>query len=98
MSLRRGTVDKRALHARVDGLLPPERMAAVELYLAEHPEEQERWSDYAEQRRGLREALAMVPDERLPQRLLRLARRLAGEQARIGRPYTQVRRKPPGEL
>jgi hypothetical protein len=44
MSLRRGTVDKRALNARVDGLLPPERMAAVELYLAEHPEEQERWS------------------------------------------------------
>ena len=95
MSLRRGAVDTRALHARVDGLLPPEQMAAVELYLAEHPEEQERWSDYAAQRQGLREALAMVQDEPLPQRL-RLARRLAGEQARIGRRHTEVRRKKSG--
>ena len=69
MSPRRGTVDKSALHAHIDGLLPPERMAAVELYLAEHPEERERWSDYAAQRQGLREALATVPDEPIPQRL-----------------------------
>jgi anti-sigma factor RsiW len=47
MSLRRGALDTEALQARVDGLLPPERMAAVEVYLAEHPEERERWSDYA---------------------------------------------------
>jgi anti-sigma factor RsiW len=76
MSLTRGAVDIEALHARIDGLLPPERMAAVELHLAEHPEEQQRWSDYAAQRQGLREALAMAPDEPIPQRL-RLTRRLA---------------------
>ena len=96
MSLRRGALDTEALQARVDGLLPPERMAAVELYLAEHPEERERWSDYAAQRQGLREALATVPDEPIPQRL-RLARRLAGEQARIGRPHAEVTRKTPAD-
>jgi anti-sigma factor RsiW len=77
MRLKRGVVETEALHARLDGLLPPERMAAVERYLAEHPEERERWSDYAAHRQGLREALAMAPDEPIPQRLLRLARRLA---------------------
>jgi anti-sigma factor RsiW len=76
MSLTRDAVDIEALHARVDGLLPPERMAAVELYLAEHPKEQERWSDYAAQRQGLREALAIAPDEPIPQRL-RVGRLLA---------------------
>jgi anti-sigma factor RsiW len=91
MSLRRGAVDIEALHALIDGLLPPERMAAVELYLAEHPEEQKRWSDYAAQRQELREALTMAPGEPIPQRL-RLAPRSAREQARIGRRQTGVRR------
>jgi anti-sigma factor RsiW len=76
MNGRLGAIDAEALHARLDGLLPPERMAAVELYLAEHPEEQKRWSDYAAQRRGLREALAMPPGEPIPERL-RVTQQLA---------------------
>jgi anti-sigma factor RsiW len=75
MNRKRCAVDAEALHARLDGLLPPERMAAVERYLAEHPEEQERWSDYAAQRRELRAALAMPPGEPIPERL-RVARLL----------------------
>ena len=69
-------VDAAALHARLDGRLPPGRVAAVDLHLAEHPEERERWSDYAAQRRGLREALAMPQGEPIPNRL-RVARLFA---------------------
>jgi anti-sigma factor RsiW len=76
MSRKRGAVDAEALHARLDGRLPPERAADVDRYLAEHPEEQERWSDYAAQRQGLREALAMPPGEPIPERLW-VARRSA---------------------
>jgi anti-sigma factor RsiW len=76
MSVRRRAVDAAALHARLDGRLPPERVAAVERYLAEHPEEQERWTDYAAQRQGLREALATPPGEPISERL-RVARLLA---------------------
>ena len=76
MSRKRGAVDAEVLHARLDGRLSPERAAAVDRYLAEHPEEQQRWSDYATQRQGLREALAMPPGEPIPERL-RVARLLA---------------------
>jgi anti-sigma factor RsiW len=76
MSRKRSAVDGESLHARLDGRLRPERLAGVELYLAEHPEEQRRWSDYAAQRQGLRKALAILPGEPIPERL-RVARRLA---------------------
>jgi anti-sigma factor RsiW len=64
-----GAIDTAALHARIDGRLPPERMAAVDRYLAEHPEEQRRWLDYAAQRQALREALVMPACETIPERL-----------------------------
>jgi anti-sigma factor RsiW len=64
-----GAIDAAALHARIDGRLPPERMAAVDRYLAEHPEEQRRWSDYAAQRQALREAFVMPVCEPIPERL-----------------------------
>jgi anti-sigma factor RsiW len=64
-----------ALHARIDGHLPPERAAAVDIYLAEHPEEQRRWSDYAAQRQDLREALAIPPGEPIPEHLRVAAKR-----------------------
>src|SRR5262249_21735030 len=69
MNGRRGAVDADALHARLDGRLPPERAAAVDRYVAEHPAERERWSDYAAQRRGLREALTIPPGKPVPERL-----------------------------
>jgi anti-sigma factor RsiW len=87
-------IDATALHARLDGRLPPEGVAAVDRYLAEHPEERERWSDYAAQRRGLREALAMPHGEPIPDRL-RVDPVVRREQARIGSRQTELRRAAP---
>ena len=64
-----GAIDPEVLHALIDGRLPKDRVAAVDRYLAEHPEEQRRWSDYAAQRQALREALVMPPCEPIPERL-----------------------------
>ena len=64
-----GAMDPVVLHALIDGRLPKDRVAAVDRYLAEHPEEQRRWSDYAAQRQSLREALVMPACEPIPERL-----------------------------
>jgi anti-sigma factor RsiW len=56
MSGIRPAVGEDDLHAWLDGRLSAERAAAVDLYLAEHPEKQERWSQYAAQRQALRAA------------------------------------------
>src|SRR5271156_6751212 len=69
MSGMRVEVGEEELHTRLDGRLPAERAEAVDLYLAEYPQEGERWSQYAAQRQGLREVFAMSPDEPIPARL-----------------------------
>lgn len=75
MSGTRGEVGEEELHAHLDGRLAVERARAVDMYLADHPEERERWSQYAAQRRALRQAFALSPDEPIPARL-RVARLL----------------------
>jgi anti-sigma factor RsiW len=64
-----GPIGEDDLQASVDGRLPPERAAMVETYLAAHPEERERLSQYALQREALRAALATSPEEPIPTRL-----------------------------
>ncbi|MBV8457686.1 MAG: anti-sigma factor [Acetobacteraceae bacterium] len=81
-------VDEGDLHAQVDGLLPPHRAAAVDEYLAENPDAQARFSQYAEQRQALRAALATqagpIPDR------LRVARIRAERRHRRYRQLAQI--------
>ncbi len=62
------------LQAFVDGHLPDGKRAEVEAYLAEHPDEATRLDAYRAQCAQLRELFAPVLDERLPERLTKLAR------------------------
>jgi anti-sigma factor RsiW len=62
-------VDEDELHARIDGRLPSHRAAAVDAYLSAHPEEEARFSQYAEQRHALREAVAAQSAGPIPDRL-----------------------------
>jgi anti-sigma factor RsiW len=71
-----GPVGEDDLQASVDGRLPPERAELVEAYLAAHPEERERLSQYTEQQEGLRAAFAISFEEPVPARL-RVAHLLA---------------------
>jgi anti-sigma factor RsiW len=64
-----GPVEEDDLPARIDGRLPPERAEMVDTYLAAHPEERERWSQYAEQREALRAAFGAQPGGPIPTRL-----------------------------
>lgn len=57
------------LHAYADQLLPPERIAHVEKFLATHPAEQARVHDWQQQNRMLHNFLDPVMDEPLPLRL-----------------------------
>jgi anti-sigma factor RsiW len=57
------------LHAYVDGILPAERAAEIEAYLAEHPEDAARVSSYCEQTGALHRAFDPILDEPLPKRL-----------------------------
>ena len=57
------------LHAYVDGVLPPARVAEVDAYLAERPEEAARVAAYREQLVALRREFDAVLDEPLPKRL-----------------------------
>jgi anti-sigma factor RsiW len=61
-------VDEDDLHAYIDGRLPAERAEAVLAYLAERPEEEARFAQYAEQRRELRAAFAGRADGPTPNR------------------------------
>lgn len=61
------------LHAHIDGQLAPERQAALQAYLAQHPEEAQRLAAYRAQTRGLRTLFAPVLMETLPPRLVRAA-------------------------
>ena len=62
-------VEEDDLHARIDGQLPRERTEDVEAYIAAHPEEQARFSQYAEQRQALRAAFAAQLGGQIPARL-----------------------------
>ncbi|MCC7483781.1 MAG: anti-sigma factor [Burkholderiales bacterium] len=59
------------LHAYVDGALPPARVAEVEAYLAERPEEAARVASYRGQIQALRREFDGVLDEPVPERLRR---------------------------
>lgn len=61
------------LHAYADGLLPAERRAEVEAWLAAHPEDAARVHAWAVQNRALHEAFDGVLNEPLPLELVRAA-------------------------
>src|SRR6516162_5416236 len=84
-----GPVEEDELQARIDGRLPPERAEAVDAYLAAHPEEQARFSQYAEQRQALRALFVARPGEPIPARL-RVAHLLAERRRRRYRQFAQV--------
>jgi anti-sigma factor RsiW len=86
MSSERADLDERDFQASLDGRLSPERAAAVEAYLAAHPDEKARYERDAELRRALRAAWAAELDEPVPSGL-RVAR-LSAERRR--RQYWQV--------
>jgi anti-sigma factor RsiW len=77
-------VEEDDLHAYIDGRLPQERREAVLAYLAAHPEEEARFSRYAEQRRELRAAFAGGRPEPIPARL-RIGHLLAQRRQRLQR-------------
>lgn len=56
------------LHAYVDGVLPAERIAEVEAYLAEHPEEAARVAAYRAQLTALHREFDALLDEPVPAR------------------------------
>jgi anti-sigma factor RsiW len=62
-------VDNEDLQARTDGRLPPGRAEIVDAYLAGHPTEWERYSQYATQRQALRAAYEAQYDPSIPPRL-----------------------------
>jgi anti-sigma factor RsiW len=84
-----GPVGEDDLHARIDGRLPTERAQAVEAHLAAHPEERERYSQYAEQREELRSAFAAQTIEPIPARL-RLADLVAARRRRNHHQLTRI--------
>lgn len=61
------------LHAYADGLLPTERRAEVEAWLAAHPEDAERVQTWSAQNRALHDAFDSVLNEPLPLELVRTA-------------------------
>lgn len=61
------------LQAYVDSALPPERQAAVEAHLAQHPDDAERVYVYRAQKQALRSLFDSVLDEPLPDKLRELA-------------------------
>src|ERR1700739_3270582 len=68
MTPRGRPVEEDDLHARIDGQLSRERAEDVEAYLAAHPEEQARFSQYTRQRQALRAAFAAQAGGRSPNR------------------------------
>lgn len=57
------------LHAYADGVLPADRLAAVESYLASHPAEAARVAAWRAQSAQIRERWGAVADEPIPERL-----------------------------
>lgn len=69
------TVSEAELQAWVDGRLPQARRAAMDDYLAAHPQQAERLRAYREQNVTLRALFNPVLDEALPEALLQAPRR-----------------------
>jgi anti-sigma factor RsiW len=84
-----GPVDEDDLQASIDGRLAPERAEMVETYLAAHPEERERLSQYAEQREALRAAFGALSETPAPTRL-RVAYLLAEQRRRRYQRFTRI--------
>jgi anti-sigma factor RsiW len=82
-------VEEDDLHARIDGQLPRERTEDVEAYLAGHPEEEARFSQYAQQRQALRTAFAAQANGPIPNRL-HVAHLLAQQRRRGRRHLAQI--------
>jgi anti-sigma factor RsiW len=74
-------VEEDDLHARIDGQLAHDRSEDVDAYLAAHPDEQARFSQYAAQRQALRQAFTKQADGPIPARL-RIANLLAWQHRR----------------
>jgi anti-sigma factor RsiW len=55
-------IPEEELHAWLDGELPPEREAAVEAYLAAHPEERQRLESYRDDGAALARIFSRVGD------------------------------------
>jgi anti-sigma factor RsiW len=81
-------VEEDDLHARIDGQLAHDRAEDVDAYLAAHPEEQARFSQYAAQQKALRQAFTQQADGPIPARL-RVANLLAQQRRRR---FRQLRR------
>ena len=82
-------VEEDDLHARIDGQLPRQRTEDVDAYLAAHPEEEARFSQYAQQRQALRAAFAAQASGPIPNRL-RVAHLLAQQRRRRRRQLGQI--------
>jgi len=77
------------LQGWVDGRLTQEDAEAVEAYFVAHPEERERWSQYAEQRDELRAAFRGAAEQPIPARLC-IARLMAERKRRRHRHFAQI--------
>jgi anti-sigma factor RsiW len=82
-------VEEDDLHARIDGQLAHDRAEDVDAYLAAHPAEQARFSQYAAQQQALRQAFAEQADGPIPARL-RIANLLAEQRRRRLRQLRQL--------
>jgi anti-sigma factor RsiW len=82
-------VEEDDLHARIDGQLAHNRAEDVDAYLAAHPGEQARFSQYAAQRQALRAAFAAPADGPIPMRL-RAAHLLAQKRRQRLRRFGQI--------
>jgi anti-sigma factor RsiW len=89
MTSRGRPVEEDDLHARIDGQLPRERIEDVKAYLAAHPEEQARFSQYAQQRQALRTAFVAQAAGPTPMRL-RVAHLLAQQRRRRRRRFGKI--------
>jgi anti-sigma factor RsiW len=89
MTPRGRPVEEDDLHARIDGQLAHDRAEDVDAYLAAHPEEQARFSQYAAQQQALRKAFAEQADGPIPARL-RIANLLAEQRRRRLRQLRQL--------
>ena len=85
MTPREPPITDEELHAYVDGLLPDDRLGAVEEYLAANPDAAGRVSSWRAQARMIRDRWGEVAGEKLPEALLpnRVIMRMKGFGRRI---------------
>ncbi|HLL28015.1 MAG TPA: anti-sigma factor [Xanthobacteraceae bacterium] len=80
MTHREPSITDEELHAYIDGMLPADRLGAVEAYVAAHPEVASRVAAWRAQAAMIRERWGKVAEEKIPERLLpdRIAMRAKG--------------------